>query len=229
MVVQFHRYLQWCQSDFKLFHLVVRNLRRLVTLNVVATWSAEERWLQTSHGFHEVNAVAVRAVIVGWREETEQVEVDRTTRISGIPGEVQSVVRIRCVMAWVEGVVVLSPASFLRCNIHRGFGVARTSLVRQELNAEVAAKASLDPERALVLPICDCRETPEAIIVEAYTVACATNDFQRAWQGRGEWSGEILQREGAATNGVPEGDRLREDVIALKRTILDKFRVSERA
>lgn len=199
--------------------------RWTVALNIVATWSTEEGRLESIHSLHEINTVSVLAVLVSWREQAQKVEVNRSFRACGIPGEMKSVVGIRSIVRRLEGVVELSPCTGLGGDVDRRLRVGGAGEVGLQRNIDAAIEVALDVEGSLVLPCCYSWEAPVTVIVHSHAAAIAAGHLQGAGECGGEWGGEVLQGEAGAADWMPVDGRLGVDVVALKRTVLDKLSV----
>lgn len=89
-------------------------LKRAVSTNFVAfeivpSWRSEESRVNAGHSLHQIYSEAVRTIVVCRWEQTEQVEVQRSSYARGGHGKMQSVVAVRCIRSWHELIAELGP------------------------------------------------------------------------------------------------------------------------
>lgn len=120
-----------------------------VALEVVAAGDAQEAWVQVLNGFHEILAHAVRPVIVGRREEADEVKVQYLFRALRLKGQGELVlVTPRLLRHNLK--LVLRPLALLApaLDLHARPLGAPGSVA--EGGCEVAAVVAPDVERTLV-------------------------------------------------------------------------------
>jgi len=196
-----------------------------VAFKIIAAGEAQEGGVHGGHLFHQVSAVAVGAVLVGGREERNEIEPES----SGMSdGDGQVVVRGRLDGAGFELEVDLLPAGGEAVDFSAGEGFA--GLVGDEADDDRTdvRGAGFGVEGALVNGIRMERHAPPAAVEHAsgvFGVGVGDFDFEAGLEGV---AGAGLFVDGEVGGGVAVFDQVPvEDAapIAAKGAVADHFRI----
>jgi hypothetical protein len=151
-MVSFHFQRYGGSSPSRLFPRIGQIVPHEWLILTLTARESKELSVQRLQSLSEVHTKTIGSVLVGRREETDQVEVERATRNTRlVEGEVERVVRVRCCRRRSKGEVVLNP--FVRRSVRLNLCGSKSLVVdvRLQGSGEAAFVRSLDPEGASVV------------------------------------------------------------------------------